>query len=96
MHYLKQFDVDALKIDGRFIERLGRDAEDTAIVAAIISMAKALGIMTIAENVETAQQVAELRRLGCDQAQGFYFAMPEESASVPALLQRGPMLPTLP
>ncbi len=95
LNYLKQFNVDALKIDSSFVDRLGRDSEDTAIVAAIISMAKALGLKTVAEGVETAQQLAELRRLGCDQAQGFYFAIPQEGETLGAVLERGPILPKL-
>ena len=95
LNYLKQFRVDALKIDESFVDRLGRDPEDTAIVAAIISMARALGLKTVAEGVETAQQVSELRRLGCDQAQGFYFAIPQEGDTLSSVLDRGPIIPTV-
>jgi len=95
LSYLKQFKVDALKIDSSFIDRIGRDPEDTAIVAAIISMADALGLKTVAKGVESAQQVAELRRMGCDQAQGFYFAIPQEGESLGSVLERGPILPKL-
>ncbi|MCX7619403.1 MAG: EAL domain-containing protein [Acidimicrobiales bacterium] len=72
--YLKRFPVDVVKIDRSFVDGLGDDPEDTAIVAAIISMAGALGLDVVAEGVETARQLGELRRLGCDRAQGFLFA----------------------
>ena len=65
-----------LKIDRSFVDGLGDDPEDTAIVTAIISLARALGLRVVAEGVETERQLAELRRLGCDRAQGFMFARP--------------------
>jgi diguanylate cyclase (GGDEF)-like protein/PAS domain S-box-containing protein len=74
--YLKRFPIDILKIDRSFVAGLGISQEDTAIVAAIVSMAKSLGLRTIAEGVETDAQVTHLTELGCDLAQGFYFARP--------------------
>jgi diguanylate cyclase (GGDEF)-like protein len=76
LSYLKRFPVDVLKIDRSFVDGLGDDPEDTAIVTAIISLARALGLRVVAEGVETKRQLAELRRLGCDRAQGFMFARP--------------------
>jgi EAL domain-containing protein (putative c-di-GMP-specific phosphodiesterase class I) len=79
--YLKRFPVDVLKIDRSFVDGLGDDPEDTAIVTAIISMSRALGVDVVAEGVETRRQLEELRRLGCDRAQGYLFsraAPPEE------------------
>ncbi|HUQ40584.1 MAG TPA: EAL domain-containing protein [Acidimicrobiales bacterium] len=92
LSYLRRFRVDALKIDSSFVDGLGRSSEDTEIVGAIISMARALGLKTIAEGVETAQQLAELQRLGCDQAQGFYLAMPQEGETLAPILRRGPVM----
>jgi diguanylate cyclase (GGDEF)-like protein/PAS domain S-box-containing protein len=80
--YLKHFAFDLLKIDRGFTDGLGIDDEDSAIVEAIIVMAHALGIETVAEGVETERQLFELQRLNCDYAQGFYFwpALPPEVA----------------
>ena len=75
---LRQFPVNALKVDREFVDGLGREPEDSAIVAAVISLAHAYGITTVAEGVETAEQVAILRDLGCEYAQGFYYAHPAE------------------
>ncbi len=74
--YLNRFPLDALKIDRSFTEALGMEQERTAIVEAIIAMARALSLDVIAEGVENAEQLSELRRLGCDYAQGFYFSRP--------------------
>jgi EAL domain-containing protein (putative c-di-GMP-specific phosphodiesterase class I) len=88
--YLKRFPVDTLKIDKAFIDGLGKDAEDTAIVQAIISMAKALGIRLTAEGIETRDQYHHLRRLGCDQGQGYYFSRPLASDAATTLLAQDP------
>jgi diguanylate cyclase (GGDEF)-like protein/PAS domain S-box-containing protein len=74
--YLKRFPVDVLKIDRSFVAGLGRDPQDTAIVQGVIAMAQGLGMMVTAEGVETAEQVVCLKRLGCDLAQGYYYASP--------------------
>jgi diguanylate cyclase (GGDEF)-like protein/PAS domain S-box-containing protein len=77
--YLNRFPFHALKIDRSFVDALGIEQERTAIVEAIIGMARALSLEVIAEGVENEVQLAELRRLGCDYAQGhlFHAAMPE-------------------
>ena len=74
--YLKRFPVDLVKVDRSFVAGLGENAEDTAIVAAVVSMAHALGLQVVAEGVETEDQFAELGRLGCDFGQGYLFARP--------------------
>jgi diguanylate cyclase (GGDEF)-like protein/PAS domain S-box-containing protein len=81
--YLNRFPVDALKIDRSFIEALGIEQEATAIVEAIIGMARGLSLEVIAEGVESEVQLFELQRLGCDYAQGhlFHAAMPEREVS---------------
>jgi diguanylate cyclase (GGDEF)-like protein/PAS domain S-box-containing protein len=81
--YLNRFPFDALKIDGSFIEALGIEQEATAIVEAIIGMARGLSLEVIAEGVESEVQLSELQRLGCDYAQGhlFHAAMPEREVS---------------
>ncbi len=87
--YLNRFPFHALKIDRSFVDALGIEQERTAIVEAIIGMARALSLEVIAEGVESEVQLAELRRLGCDYAQGhlFHAAMPGEEIS--RLLREG-------
>jgi EAL domain-containing protein (putative c-di-GMP-specific phosphodiesterase class I) len=80
LSYLKRFPVDVLKIDRSFVDGLGDDPDDTAIVTAIISLGRALGLRVVAEGVETRRQLDELRRLGCARAQGFMFARPRPAA----------------
>jgi diguanylate cyclase (GGDEF)-like protein len=74
--YLKRFPIDVLKIDRAFMEGLGVGGEDAAIVAAMVRLADALGLLVIAEGLETAGQLAELQRLGCWGAQGYYLSPP--------------------
>ena len=76
LSYLRRFPVDVLKIDRSFVDGLGSDPGDSAIVTAIVTLAHTLGLPAIAEGVETAEQLDELRRLGCDMAQGFLMARP--------------------
>lgn len=74
--YLKNFPVDRIKIDQSFIRGLGTDADDTAIVASTISLAHSVGVQAVAEGVETVDQLALLRQMSCDFAQGFLFSVP--------------------
>ena len=74
--YLKQLPIDTLKIDRSFTDGLGTDPDDTSIVRAIISLARALELEVVAEGVETAIQLAELQRLGCELGQGFHWSKP--------------------
>jgi EAL domain-containing protein (putative c-di-GMP-specific phosphodiesterase class I) len=76
LSYLKNWRVDALKIDRSFVRDLVTDSSDLAIVSAIIAIAKHLQIQVIAEGIEGYQQVEILRRLGCGVGQGFLFAQP--------------------
>jgi EAL domain-containing protein (putative c-di-GMP-specific phosphodiesterase class I) len=92
LSHLKRFPVDQLKIDRAFVDGLGRDKDDTAIVTAIVALAKAMGLEVVAEGVETAEQLAELDQLGCDLAQGWYFHRARPAADWAELLA----LPTVP
>lgn len=74
--YLKKFEVGALKIDQSFVRKMDDQTGDAAIVRAIIQMAASLGLKTIAEGVEDASTAALLRSLGCNEAQGYYWARP--------------------
>ena len=73
---MKKFKVYKLKIDQSFVRDINSDPEDRAIVSAIISMSRSLNLQTIAEGVETAEQMALLREQGCDEYQGYYFSKP--------------------
>jgi EAL domain-containing protein (putative c-di-GMP-specific phosphodiesterase class I) len=87
---LKRFPVDTLKIDRTFVDGLGLDGRDTAIVRSIVALAKALHLNVTAEGVETTAQEAQLRVLGCDQAQGYLFARPLPADELDGMLtQRG-------
>jgi diguanylate cyclase (GGDEF)-like protein/PAS domain S-box-containing protein len=91
--YLRRFPVDLLKVDRAFVDGLDPDtgdAEDRAIVAAVVSLAHTLGMEAIAEGVETAAQLAELRALGCDMAQGYFIAKPLTAPALDDLLTRRP------
>ena len=87
--YLNRFPFDALKIDRSFVDGLGLEQERTAIVEAVIGMARALSLDAIAEGVESEAQLSELRRLGCDYAQGHLFSRPLTAPKVSALLGAG-------
>src|SRR5215218_6995185 len=76
LSYLKRLPADHLKIDRSYVKGLGEDLEDTAIVRMVIELAHTLGMEVIAEGVESADQAELLAEMGCDMAQGFYFAMP--------------------
>jgi diguanylate cyclase (GGDEF)-like protein/PAS domain S-box-containing protein len=88
--YLKRLPADALKIDRSFVKGLGEDVEDTAIVHMIIELAHTLGLEVIAEEVETNEQVALLKEMGCNMAQGYHFTKPLPPEEIPALLTSDP------
>ena len=87
--YLKRLPVDMLKIDKAFVAGLGRDAGDTAIVRSIITLARTLELAVTAEGIEAEAEVQQLRELGCDLGQGYYFARPTPPGAVEALLAAG-------
>ncbi len=87
LSYLKNWRVDALKIDRSFVRDLVTDSSDLAIVSAIIAIARHLHIEVIAEGIEAYQQVEILRRLGCSVGQGFLFARPMPADEILKLLR---------
>ena len=84
--YLKQIKVDKLKIDKSFIRDLGRDADDLAIVQAIIQLGKTLQLRVIAEGVETPEQLGILKAYGCDDVQGYLCGLPQSAEDIGQLL----------
>jgi diguanylate cyclase (GGDEF)-like protein/PAS domain S-box-containing protein len=89
LSYLKKFRVSKLKIDQSFVRDLTEDAEDRAIVDAVIRMAGALGLQTLAEGVETEGQLAFLRRQGCEAVQGYLFSRPLPAAAFVEFVRSG-------
>ena len=79
---LGHYPVDRLKIDRSFVHGLGRNAQDTATVHAIVAFARTLGLHLTAEGIETADQLDLLQTLGCEHGQGYYFAKPLQCGSV--------------
>jgi EAL domain-containing protein (putative c-di-GMP-specific phosphodiesterase class I) len=92
--YLRSFPIDIVKIDKSFVAALDEDEQAVALVHSIISIAEALGLDTVAEGVETPTQLATLRRLGCQVAQGFHYsaALPVDALSV--YLEASDILPS--
>jgi diguanylate cyclase (GGDEF)-like protein/PAS domain S-box-containing protein len=86
LSYLKRLTADTIKIDKSFVKGLGEVVEDTAVVQMIIWLAHTLGMEVIAEWVECEEQARLLKELGCDMAQGYYFAKPLPPEEIPALL----------
>jgi EAL domain-containing protein (putative c-di-GMP-specific phosphodiesterase class I) len=84
LSYLKRFPAQTVKIDRSFISGLPSDADDLAITEAVIAMAHSLGLNVVAEGVETHEQLAALRRLGCDEAQGFLLGRPMAAVDLAA------------
>ena len=87
--YLKRFPLDIVKVDRSFIRGLGRDDGDTAIVGAVLGMARALGLEVVAEGVETTAQRDFLIQSGCDLGQGYLFARPMPADQLNDLLAHG-------
>jgi diguanylate cyclase (GGDEF)-like protein/PAS domain S-box-containing protein len=88
MSYLKRMSLNTIKIDRTFISGLPGNAEDHAIVRAILSLAKSLGFSVTAEGVETAEQARTLVSMACDTLQGYFFSRPVPPSEIPALVAR--------
>ena len=86
--YLKRFEVSRLKIDQSFIRRLTNDKQDEAIVRAIIQMSTSLGLVTIAEGVETESTLARLLELGCHEGQGLHWAPAMPAGEFPEFVRK--------
>jgi EAL domain-containing protein (putative c-di-GMP-specific phosphodiesterase class I) len=88
MGYLRDFQIDALKIDRSFVGRLGPGGEQAEIVRTIVALGHGLGMEVIAEGVETREQAAFLKAIGCEYGQGFYFSEAVAGDAVPALISQ--------
>ncbi|MHB8246950.1 MAG: EAL domain-containing protein [Acidimicrobiales bacterium] len=85
--YLKHLPADVIKIDQAFVAGLGTDRADSLLVEAIIKVAHSLELFVVAEGVETVPQLATLRDLGCDAAQGYLLARPVRAGDLPAAVE---------
>lgn len=85
---IKRFPIETLKVDRSFVRDLTGNSEDRAIIRAIITMGRALGLKVVAEGVETAEQAKFLRERACDESQGFYFSRPLAPAQLEELVRR--------
>ena len=88
LSYLSHFPINALKIDQSFVNRLTEDGNDSKIVNAIVMLTHGLGMGVIAEGVETEKQLAQLKELGCEYAQGFLVSVPLDSHHIKMLLEK--------
>jgi diguanylate cyclase (GGDEF)-like protein/PAS domain S-box-containing protein len=86
LSYLKHFPIDQLKVDRTFVEGLGGESDESLIVGAIVTLAHSLGLIAVAEGVETEAALDELRRLGCDRVQGYLLGRPAPAAEVEPLV----------
>jgi diguanylate cyclase (GGDEF)-like protein/PAS domain S-box-containing protein len=93
LSYLKRFPIDTLKIDQSFVHDIATDPDDASIVRAMVSMGKNLKQRVVAEGVETEEQLAFLRKLHCEEGQGFLFGHPVPAAEFALLLRSGHDLP---
>ena len=88
LSYLRRFPFDKIKIDKSFIDDVTAQDESLAIIRAIVTLADALGMSTVAEGVESEQQVIRLRDVGCTHIQGFVFSPPRAAAEIAAMFAR--------
>jgi EAL domain-containing protein (putative c-di-GMP-specific phosphodiesterase class I) len=90
LSFLRQFRLDIVKIDKSFVDGLGQSREDTTIIEHVVGMARGLGMVTVAEGVETADQVRYLRSLECHMAQGFFYSKPQPPSVIDRILGQPP------
>ncbi len=87
--YLRQFPVDSLKIDRSFVSAIGSSSDASALVTTLVQLGKTLHLTTLGEGIETVEQLSELRRAGCDLAQGFLLARPLAAEKIDEMLDEG-------
>jgi diguanylate cyclase (GGDEF)-like protein/PAS domain S-box-containing protein len=86
--YLHRFPVHKLKIDQSFVRDIGADRADTALVGTMVALARQLKLISVAEGVETREQLAYLLDIGCDAGQGYFFSPPLDAAELTSLLAK--------
>jgi EAL domain-containing protein (putative c-di-GMP-specific phosphodiesterase class I) len=86
LSYLHRFPIDTLKVDRSFVVNMSEDGENVEIVRTIVSLAQNLGMNVIAEGVETKEQLAALRKLGCENGQGYFFSKPVNAKTAENLI----------
>jgi EAL domain-containing protein (putative c-di-GMP-specific phosphodiesterase class I) len=91
--WLADFPIDILKIDRSFVSRIGQDKQE-AIVSAMIAMGKAMGMMVVAEGIETEEQLQYLQDLECDIAQGYLFSRPLPEKEATTYLEQHRLIPS--
>ena len=89
LSYLRRFPVDSIKMAKPFVEVAGPRRRDSAFASAIIALGHSLSLSVVAEGIERAEQLRVLRKLGCDQGQGYFFGQPMEAGRLSALLLAG-------
>jgi EAL domain-containing protein (putative c-di-GMP-specific phosphodiesterase class I) len=85
--YLRQFPIDALKIDRSFVAAMDDSAESLALIHTLIELGRALGLETLAEGIEEHSQLQTLQQENCERGQGFLFSRPIEAAKIEAILR---------
>jgi len=88
LSYLRRFPMDTLKIDRSFVQNLSNNPENLEIVRTIMSLARNLGMDVVAEGAETADEIEQLKVLGCDFGQGYFFFRPMNSEQADNLLRK--------
>jgi diguanylate cyclase (GGDEF)-like protein len=91
LSHLRQFPVDVLKIASEFVQVPASDTKSAALAGAIVAMSESLRIITVAEGIETAEQAARMRALGCTYGQGYFFARPQAGADILAAIRLAPV-----
>ena len=88
LQYLDRFEADVVKIDRSFVNNLPVNSHTQTIVSSVMSMARGLGLKSVAEGIETVEQLEVVRELGCELGQGYLFSRPLPAQDVPPLLGR--------
>ena len=91
MNYLRRFPIDILKIDKSFVDAVGVDPEESTLAEAIVTLAGALRLRTVAEGIEEESQVVALTSFGVRQGQGYRFARPLDDAGFRAAITQTPL-----